>query len=550
MSIAVSRLKKSAVAVLVAAAAVSGLTALPAHADSVSSNYMSVTGLGSLSQGGPGSQISQSTVINRAQDWYAAGVPYSTNGLNSPYNWWYDSQVGGRYREDCSGFVSMAWGLTSSLTTDSLDNRSITTRVSTSDLQPGDALDDTTQGHVILFDHWVDQAAGEFMFYQESERGTNMLHETDYIDGGSDGLIAGHPAGSYFGLRYNNITAAAVPPKASLTAPAAGAVVRGTVTLSASASDSAGTVESVQFQVDGVDVGTVTSAPYNLPWNTATVTPGPHQITAIPHNTAGQWGQASPAQTVNVAHNSHDVNGDGKDDVLAVSAATGDLYLYTGTGTGVSGGTVINTGWGGMSQVTQGDFTGDGIPDIVAVNASNGNLYLYVGNGNGTYQAPTVIGTGWGGMTHIAAGDFTGDGKADILAINGSNNNLYLYKGTGTGIDGGTVISTGWGQMRELAVGDFNGDGKADVMAINASNNDLYLYKSNGSGVDAGTVIGTGFGQITKLVSADINGDGKADLLGVNTSDTNLYLFTSNGSNGISSTTSINNGWTGMSHLL
>ena len=43
-------------------------------------------------------------------------------------------------------------------------------------------------------------------------------------------------------------------PSVSITAPAAGAVVSGTTTVTASASDTVG-VQSVQFRVDGANVG-------------------------------------------------------------------------------------------------------------------------------------------------------------------------------------------------------------------------------------------------------------------------------------------------------
>ena len=59
------------------------------------------------------------------------------------------------------------------------------------------------------------------------------------------------------------------PPTVSITAPAGGAILTGTTTVTASATDNSGTVAGVQFRLDGTDLGAEdTSAPYSLPWDT------------------------------------------------------------------------------------------------------------------------------------------------------------------------------------------------------------------------------------------------------------------------------------------
>jgi Concanavalin A-like lectin/glucanases superfamily/Bacterial Ig domain len=84
------------------------------------------------------------------------------------------------------------------------------------------------------------------------------------------------------------------PPTVSVTAPAAGATVSGTVTLTATASDNVG-VSSVQFRVDGVDGGSPdTTAPYSVSWNTTMFTNGSHAITAVATDAAGNVGTSTP----------------------------------------------------------------------------------------------------------------------------------------------------------------------------------------------------------------------------------------------------------------
>jgi len=84
-------------------------------------------------------------------------------------------------------------------------------------------------------------------------------------------------------------------PTVSLTAPAAGATLSGTVTLSASASSPVG-IAKVNFLVDGVVVATATSSPYTAAWDSTTVGDGPVTVTAqavdVAGNTTTSGGQA------------------------------------------------------------------------------------------------------------------------------------------------------------------------------------------------------------------------------------------------------------------
>ena len=90
------------------------------------------------------------------------------------------------------------------------------------------------------------------------------------------------------------------PPTATLTAPADGTRIAGTTTLSATATDNVA-VDHVDFQVDGTTVGTATSGPYNLNWNSMNVPNGTHTIRARAVDLAGNTATSS-AITVTVAN--------------------------------------------------------------------------------------------------------------------------------------------------------------------------------------------------------------------------------------------------------
>ncbi|WP_052681895.1 C40 family peptidase [Saccharothrix sp. ST-888] len=151
-----------------------------------------------------GGSISPDEVIQRAKSWVSQGVPYNQGATHTDSN--------GTYREDCSGFVSMAWHLSSSLVTSTLPG--VSTRIASSQLQPGDALDYTAD-HVILFGNWIDQSAGTFNFYAEQNRSVPTREYQGNLNASS---LAGWPTSYYTPLRYNKITGSAT--SASTTAPA------------------------------------------------------------------------------------------------------------------------------------------------------------------------------------------------------------------------------------------------------------------------------------------------------------------------------------------
>ena len=77
------------------------------------------------------------------------------------------------------------------------------------------------------------------------------------------------------------------PPTVSIASPADAAIVTGSISLSATASDNVG-VAGVQFTIDGVNAGVEdTAPPYEMSWNTTTVANGVHVIAAVARDAAG-----------------------------------------------------------------------------------------------------------------------------------------------------------------------------------------------------------------------------------------------------------------------
>jgi subtilisin family serine protease len=76
------------------------------------------------------------------------------------------------------------------------------------------------------------------------------------------------------------------PPDAALTSPAQGTLLRSTVVLEAAASDNQ-VLSKVEFHMDGTLLGTDTSAPYTMSWNTLYATDGAHTLTVKAHDATG-----------------------------------------------------------------------------------------------------------------------------------------------------------------------------------------------------------------------------------------------------------------------
>lgn len=87
------------------------------------------------------------------------------------------------------------------------------------------------------------------------------------------------------------------PPEVAIVAPLAGSAVWGSVAVSASAWDDLSGVREVRFYLDGETptqlIGTATSAPYQVTWDTSGVTPGYHELKVRAWDGAGNASAAS-----------------------------------------------------------------------------------------------------------------------------------------------------------------------------------------------------------------------------------------------------------------
>jgi hypothetical protein len=106
-----------------------------------------------------GPPISADQILERAADWVTAKVPYSQTK-------WY-SDVYGTYREDCSGFTSMAWDLDYSLNTSTLRTVATLVKSGLKGVEPGDVILKTPI-HAFIFVKWYDKKHTQAWVYEEA----------------------------------------------------------------------------------------------------------------------------------------------------------------------------------------------------------------------------------------------------------------------------------------------------------------------------------------------------------------------------------------------
>jgi hypothetical protein len=215
-------------------------------------------------------------------------------------------------------------------------------------------------------------------------------------------------------------------PTVSITSPANGSTVSGTVTMSASAADDVGVV-GVQFRVNGANFGSEDqSAPYSISWNTATLANGTYTLSAIARDAAGNQrtssnvtvtvknsttpttpsnraptisGSAPESVTVGSAYSFQPTASDADGDTLSFSISNKPSWATFNTTNGRLSGTPSASHVGTYSNirisVSDGKTTATLAPFSITVNQ------ISVGNATVMWQPPTTN-TDGSSLTNLA----------------------------------------------------------------------------------------------------------------------------------------------------
>jgi YVTN family beta-propeller protein len=272
-------------------------------------------------------------------------------------------------------------------------------------------------------------------------------------------------------------------PTVSLTTPATGATVSGTVTLSATATDNVA-VAGVQFLVDNTPLGDEdTIAPYSVAWNTTTATNGTHTLTARARDAAGNTTTSTVSVTVDNSPTGQTTIAVGQGPVaVAVSGSRAYVANYDGTVSAID--TATNTV---ITTIPVG-----AAPRNLAVSPNGNRVYVANSNANTVSviatNTNTVVDTIVVGVPQDEPGEFS---RVWDIAVSPDGSRVYVTATGGTV----SVINT----TSHAVSGPYAAGPAATGIAVSPDGSRLYvateLWNSNITVMDTATmtVIGTVF---------------------------------------------------------
>ena len=209
-----------------------------------------------------------------------------------------------------------------------------------------------------------------------------------------------------------------------------------------------------------------------------------------------------------------DVDGDGVDDLVAITAEESRVYWSSG----VRGGGFAGIAWADLpvvpTRVDVADVDGNSRPDVLAADDA-GTLHVYLwdslfGPGKAAKPVLSALSLRLSSLvTDARVCDVTGDSRKDYLFCDSAGGRVHVLAGPTFSSDQSYAAGT---EPSALTTGDFNADGAQDLAAANAGGASVSVFWNDGAGHFTTSTLANIGDRPVDLDAGDFNRDGRADL--------------------------------------
>jgi len=196
-----------------------------------------------------------------------------------------------------------------------------------------------------------------------------------------------------------------------------------------------------------------------------------------------------------------DLTGDGRPEAVVAGHQVQVAVLLNRGSEFAVGEPMPTFGSGGSQRIAIADLNGDGRNDVLANDTGAATLLPLIGDGAGGLQPLGARATGLpGGVVAVAVGDLNGDGRNDAVAAGSGAFAALLGDGSGgfaplAGSPFSTATAAG-DSVDDIAAADMNRDGQVDVVTANRNgsvsvllNDETGLLSPSPATVDFGTLL-------------------------------------------------------------
>jgi len=261
-----------------------------------------------------------------------------------------------------------------------------------------------------------------------------------------------------------------------------------------------------------------------------------------------------------------DLNGDGRLDVIAASAGTGNLTVFFQTVSGdyatdpdLSVGdanTIVD-----VVSVAAADLNGDRLLDILTADSLTGHLTVFSQAAPGVFSTVPELVLGADDALdrprYVAIADLSGDGCLDLVSANFRGDNLAVFFQTAAGsFDESPDLLLGDSSSVDgpecVAAADLNSDGRFDLVSANAKGDNLAVFLQDATGAFPSSPDHLlGDVEVTRqpgfVIALDLDGNGLGDVVSANKLGDHLSLFFQNTPGGFSGTPDLQLGYNSQS---